>query len=542
MVSERRLGAIIKGIWSVFLCLLLSLQGGAASPHVLVVVTDKLPADMGAWEKEAVTLNEFFLRPTGVATRAALWTGREEFRCGVVARGGGRNWLRGDVQTIADVFATAGYSTGMFGTWGLGENVPSRPQDHGFQKVEVHGGEFPGAWCDVWGAQGKDPSLAALQWMTNEAKAGKRVLLGLVLPVGVNSWNEISAQLEKSGLTQETLVVVLEDQRSSVAEISSQTLQSRCLLRWPGVLPAGKKLTGPSVPMDLVPSICTLAGVPKPETADDGADIASALLGTGTMPAERILCLHQGNWRGDESPASQRSHGFAAWDKNWWLQGASLFDWKKAPTQDCFEEQTKEATRLLADYGRWWQRSQPFLLEPVSALVGSDRQPVVRLAADSWWPSLEATDAIGVEGALTQAQVQERLEQMRIIGTRQVLPAMCGRWRIQVAKTGNYRIRAWLVPPEAPPEAKERWGALRVGEVHLRAGKHEAVGKVRDGATEIVLTSDWNEGPAEIEVWFTNQLTGKKIQGALGIEIERMGERRTPDLRLDLDLKDKTQK
>ena len=45
----------------------------------------------------------------------------------------------------------AGYRTGIFGKWHLGDNYPFRPQDRGFEEVLVHGGGGVGQTPDYWG-------------------------------------------------------------------------------------------------------------------------------------------------------------------------------------------------------------------------------------------------------------------------------------------------------------------------------------------------------------------------------------------------------
>jgi hypothetical protein len=43
--------------------------------------------------------------------------------------------LRRVFPTLADTFAAAGYATGIFGKWHLGDNYPYRPQDRGFERA-----------------------------------------------------------------------------------------------------------------------------------------------------------------------------------------------------------------------------------------------------------------------------------------------------------------------------------------------------------------------------------------------------------------------
>ena len=56
-----------------------------------------------------------------------------------------------DVQTIAEVFQSAGYATGMYGKWHLGDNYPCRPQDQGFDEAFYNGGGGVGQTPDYFG-------------------------------------------------------------------------------------------------------------------------------------------------------------------------------------------------------------------------------------------------------------------------------------------------------------------------------------------------------------------------------------------------------
>jgi arylsulfatase A-like enzyme len=99
---------------------------------------------------ETVRLTNFHVDPTCSPTRSALMTGRYSCRTGVWHTIMGRSLLRRDEVTMADVFAASGYRTGIFGKWHLGDNVPYRPQDRGFQEVLTHGGGGVGQAPDFW--------------------------------------------------------------------------------------------------------------------------------------------------------------------------------------------------------------------------------------------------------------------------------------------------------------------------------------------------------------------------------------------------------
>ena len=100
---------------------------------------------------ESVRLTNFHVDPTCSPTRAALMTGRYSTRTGVWHTVMGRSLMYPDEVTLADALSKAGYHTGIFGKWHLGDNYPLRPQDRGFEEVLVHGGGGVGQTPDYWG-------------------------------------------------------------------------------------------------------------------------------------------------------------------------------------------------------------------------------------------------------------------------------------------------------------------------------------------------------------------------------------------------------
>ncbi len=100
---------------------------------------------------ESVRLTNYHVGPTCAPTRAGLLTGHYANSTGVWHTIGGRSLLRQDEISLADFFSRAGYVTGIFGKWHLGDNFPYRPQDRGFDEVLVHGGGGVGQTPDYWG-------------------------------------------------------------------------------------------------------------------------------------------------------------------------------------------------------------------------------------------------------------------------------------------------------------------------------------------------------------------------------------------------------
>ncbi len=115
-------------------------------PNVVLVMTDdhgfgdigahgnrtvKTPT-LDALHAQSVRLTNFHTDPCCSPTRASLLTGQYSARSGVWHTIGGRSLLARDRTTMADLFQSAGYRTGIFGKWHLGENYPFRTQDRGF--------------------------------------------------------------------------------------------------------------------------------------------------------------------------------------------------------------------------------------------------------------------------------------------------------------------------------------------------------------------------------------------------------------------------
>ncbi|MEM1450513.1 MAG: arylsulfatase [Planctomycetota bacterium] len=125
-----------------------------AQPNVLVVMTDDQGyGDFGcagnpvlrtprldAFSAECPDVARFYVSPVCAPTRAALMTGRYGYRTGVVDTYRGRAMMHPDEVTIAEALGDAGYRTGIFGKWHLGDAYPLRAMDQGFDVALVHRG------------------------------------------------------------------------------------------------------------------------------------------------------------------------------------------------------------------------------------------------------------------------------------------------------------------------------------------------------------------------------------------------------------------
>jgi arylsulfatase len=113
---------------------------------------------------EGVRFTDFHVSPTCAPTRCALMTGRHEFRSGVTHTISERERMSLKATTIAQVLRSAGYTTGIFGKWHLGDEDAYQPNRRGFDEVFIHGAggigqSYPGSCGDAPGNKYFDPAI-----------------------------------------------------------------------------------------------------------------------------------------------------------------------------------------------------------------------------------------------------------------------------------------------------------------------------------------------------------------------------------------------
>jgi arylsulfatase A-like enzyme len=124
----------------------------AQKPNVILVLTDdqgygdfschgnpvlKTP-NLDRLHEQSVRLTDFHVAPMCAPTRSQLMSGLDALRNKARHVCGGLDMLRHDVPTMADIFKAAGYRTGIFGKWHLGDNYPYLPQNRGFEEALYH--------------------------------------------------------------------------------------------------------------------------------------------------------------------------------------------------------------------------------------------------------------------------------------------------------------------------------------------------------------------------------------------------------------------
>jgi arylsulfatase len=142
----------------------------ATRPNIVVVLTDdqgygdagcngnpilKTP-NLDRLHREGVRFSDFHVSPTCSPTRSSLLTGKHEFKNGVTHTIHERERMSLKSVTLAQTLKTAGYTTGIFGKWHLGDEDAYQPQNRGFDEVFIHGAggigqSYPGTCGDAPG-------------------------------------------------------------------------------------------------------------------------------------------------------------------------------------------------------------------------------------------------------------------------------------------------------------------------------------------------------------------------------------------------------
>ena len=146
----------MKHLATLFLLLasfLVPLSAAAKSPNIILVMTD----DQGygpvgknghPWIRTpnldklydtSVRFTRFLVSPTCSPTRSAIMTGRHPLKNGVTHTILERERMTLNATILPQVLKTAGYTSGIFGKWHLGDEDAHQPNKRGFDEAFIHG-------------------------------------------------------------------------------------------------------------------------------------------------------------------------------------------------------------------------------------------------------------------------------------------------------------------------------------------------------------------------------------------------------------------
>ena len=142
---------------TLFLCtlggFLAQAEPQAKSPNIILVITDDQGyAPVGRhghpWIKTpnldklydaSTRFTRFMVSPTCAPTRSALMTGRHPMKNGVTHTILERERMTLKATTLPQVLKQAGYTSGIFGKWHLGDEEAYQPHNRGFDEAFIHG-------------------------------------------------------------------------------------------------------------------------------------------------------------------------------------------------------------------------------------------------------------------------------------------------------------------------------------------------------------------------------------------------------------------
>jgi arylsulfatase len=220
------------------------------------------------------------------------------------------------------------------------------------------------------------------------------------------SVGEILGALRVNGLDERTLVVFTSDNGPwlSYGDHAGTTgglregkgtsweggIRVPCVMRWPGVIPAGSECREPVATIDLVPTVAALTGAELPAGRLDGVDVRAAMEGKGPVP-ERELCMRYadnelqaviaGRWKlvlphayrtlGDQEKAKG---GIPVKYRVAKVTAPELYDLENDPGEkrDVAAERPEEVARLLAAA----ERSRKELGDSLTGVKGEANRPV----------------------------------------------------------------------------------------------------------------------------------------------------------------------
>lgn len=147
--------ALLAGLtWMTGCASLLDREDPQAPPNIVLIMSDDQGyGDFGftgnpvletphldALATTCPSVRRFYVSPVCSPTRACLLTGRYNHRTRVIDTYRGRSCMEPEEVTLAEALKGAGYRTGIFGKWHLGDSHPLRAIDQGFDRALVHKG------------------------------------------------------------------------------------------------------------------------------------------------------------------------------------------------------------------------------------------------------------------------------------------------------------------------------------------------------------------------------------------------------------------
>ncbi len=525
-----------------------STVSGVERPNVVLVMTDDQGyGDVGVhgndkirtpnldrFSEQGVTFTRFYCSPVCAPTRASLMTGRYYYRTGVVhtSRGGAK--MQADEVTLAEMLSSAGYSTGLFGKWHLGDNYPMRPIDQGFDEVLRHssGGigqtpDKPNSYFDplLWHngcsfkAQGYCTDVftdAAIEFIKTNRDGPFFVYLSTNTPhtpleiadeyveryrkMGLSettarvygmceniddNFGRLLATLDTLGLRDNTLIVFLTDngpqQKRYTANLKGRKswvyeggIRVPCFVQWPGRFSGGRVVDRIAAHIDLLPTIVEACGVVLPKNVRiDGVSQLPRLSGTDTkLDDERLLFFqcHRGL-------RPQRYHNAAVVSQRFKLV---MHPGTFGDEQLAVAGVGAGAGAELYDIARDPNEDRP--------LVNAKRQKQLVAAYNEWFDDVRTTRDFVPGRIIVGSDEENPLRLCRYQDGTYRGDGFSHGWAVEVVRDGNYKLHVDQGDVKQPVP----------GRIHVRWLERENSIATKDGQAVFKL----GKGTGTLDIWF----------------------------------------
>ncbi len=395
--------------------------------------------------RDGAMFDRFFVCPVCSPTRAEFLTGRYHSRGGVRGVSEGLERLNLDERTIADTFTANGYATGAFGKWHNGSQAPYHPNSRGFEEYYgMTAGHWPNYFDTILDHNGSftkgkgyvvddltDHAMAFMEknktkpffcylpynsphspmqvpdkyWekfshmdpvMKNADPAQEdlgmnRAALAMCENI---DWNvgRVLKKLDDLKLANDTIVLYFSDNgpasarwnggmRGRKGSTDEGGIRSPLMIRWPGHIAGGTKVTQIAGAIDLLPTLANLAGIPLDSKKPLDGKVLTPLL-TGKAPAtwpDRMI------FSTNNKKVSVRTQQYRLDDQG------RLYDMLADPSQtrDVSGTEAAVASKLKKAVAEWSAEVFPF--------AGPEDRPFpVGYSKLTWLPARDGRPAGGV--------------------------------------------------------------------------------------------------------------------------------------------------
>ena len=546
-------------------------------PNVIVVMTDdqgygdfschgnpvlKTP-NLDVLHSQSVRLTDFHVAPMCTPTRGQLMSGLDALRNKARHVCGGLDMLRTDVPTMANIFKTSGYRTGIFGKWHLGDNYPYLPQNRGFEEALYHKSwgitsagaywgndyfddtfyhngklkKYEGYCNDVWfeeaskwikeRAKKKEPFFCYLPTNTPHGpllvpdkyaepykQYGNRAkFFGMIANID-ETMGKLMQTLDEIGIAHNTILIFLTDNGGTGGiKIFNAGMRGKkrspydgghraaCFIRWPkGGLVHGSDIDELTTCQDVLPTLIDLCGLKRPVKAEfDGVSLASLLRGSSKRLTDRMIVVQY-------SIDISKWKSAVMWKKWRLVNGNELYNIATDPGQEHnVADKHPEIVKKMRDhYEGWYSEVEPIANEPCFVHIGSKYENPVDLTCAQWY-MVYADNRSDLKGGKNSY------------------------WNVFVERDGEYEFTLSRYPIEADTAMDApltirgyKVTALPVASARMKINQFDQAQSVISGEKTVTFKVKLKAGKTRLHTWLYDA-SGNELCGVYYVRARRLG-------------------